>query len=281
MKRQKRNSLEYSFLEDDESLPEELELEVFEEREEPIRSTVMDATFNFTNSIVGAGIIGLPYALKQSGLVTGLFLLGFLAYLVDYTVILLVTDGKLAGKSTYQGLIDYCFGNKGLLIVSVFQFIFAYGAMCAYTVILGDTIPTVFASVLSKNSWFSPILTSRSIMIILCTLMVSLPLSLYRDVSALAKTSAVSLAMICFIVFAVVVTAWQLPPPLLGNPELRYTIINDGIFQAMGVISFGTSGSCSIRLSSQYLFDLWVLEETNHGPIRHGHASFNIVGKFN
>jgi sodium-coupled neutral amino acid transporter 11 len=250
MKRQKRNSLEYSFLDDDESIMEELELEEFEEREEPIRSTVMDATFNFTNSIVGAGIIGLPYALKQSGLITGLFLLGFLAYLVDYTVILLVTDGKLAGKSTYQGLIDYCFGSKGLLVVSVFQFIFAYGAMCAYTVILGDTIPTVFASVLSKNSWFHSILTSRSIMIILCTVMVSLPLSLYRDVSALAKTSAVSLAMICFIVIAVVVTAWQLPPPLLGNPELRYTIMNDGIFQAMGVISFGFLCSCSFCMSS-------------------------------
>jgi sodium-coupled neutral amino acid transporter 11 len=77
-------------------------------------------------------MLGLPYALKQSGLFTGLFLLGFLAWLVDYTVIILVTVGKMSGQATYQGLVEYCFGNKGLLGISIFQFIFAYGAMCAY-----------------------------------------------------------------------------------------------------------------------------------------------------
>ena len=37
--------------------------------------------FNLINSIVGAGIIGIPYAFSQSGLVTGLFLLVLVSYL--------------------------------------------------------------------------------------------------------------------------------------------------------------------------------------------------------
>jgi sodium-coupled neutral amino acid transporter 11 len=171
------------------------------EEETTTLSTILDAAFNFTNSIVGAGIIGLPYALKQAGSITGIFLLIFLTFLVDQTVILLVQDGKLAGQSTYQGLTQYCFGNKGFIAISFFQFIFAYGAMCAYTVILGDTIPKVFQQILPQNSILSP-LASRSFMIIFCTLLVSLPLSLNRDVSALAKTSAVSLGMIVFMIGA-------------------------------------------------------------------------------
>ena len=39
------------------------------------------AAANLVNSIVGAGIIGIPYALKQSGLLAGLALLALVSYL--------------------------------------------------------------------------------------------------------------------------------------------------------------------------------------------------------
>jgi solute carrier family 38 (sodium-coupled neutral amino acid transporter), member 11 len=224
------DSIEYAILEDDEdSNIEEINLEI--DTTKSIRSTVMDSAFNFTNSIVGAGIIGLPYAMKQAGLISGLLLLGFLAWLVDYTVILLIKNAKLSSRSTYQGLIEFCFGSKGLLLISIFQFVFAYGALCAYTVIIGDTIPRVFVSMLHKESILYPILTSRSFVIICCTVFVSLPLSLYRDISALAKTSAVSLAMICVIVLCIAFKSFTLPSSLLGDPALRLSIINQDIFQ--------------------------------------------------
>ncbi|KAI8926693.1 transmembrane amino acid transporter protein-domain-containing protein [Entophlyctis helioformis] len=203
---------------------------------ESIGSGLLDAAFNFTNSIVGAG--GPPYALLQAGFITGLFLLIALAWLVDQTVLLLVLDAKLSGQSTYQGLIAYCYGKRGLLIVSLFQFIFAYGAMCAYTVIIGDTLPTVFSQLLSPGSIVYSVLTSRQAMIALCTLGVSLPLSLYRDISALAKTSAVSLGMILFIVLAVIVSALRLPIESKGDPKQVWSFLHGGIFQAIGVISF-------------------------------------------
>jgi Transmembrane amino acid transporter protein len=45
------------------------------------KSGIFGASSNLVNSIVGAGIIGIPYALKQSGLVTGVLLLLLVAYL--------------------------------------------------------------------------------------------------------------------------------------------------------------------------------------------------------
>ena len=45
------------------------------------RSGLGGAISNLVNSIVGAGIIGIPYALQQSGLVTGLLLLVLVSYL--------------------------------------------------------------------------------------------------------------------------------------------------------------------------------------------------------
>ena len=46
-----------------------------------VQSGLGGASANLVNSIVGAGIIGIPYAFKQSGLLAGLFLLGLVAYM--------------------------------------------------------------------------------------------------------------------------------------------------------------------------------------------------------
>jgi sodium-coupled neutral amino acid transporter 11 len=43
-------------------------------------SGIAGASSNLVNSIVGAGIIGIPYALKESGLIAGILLLCLVAY---------------------------------------------------------------------------------------------------------------------------------------------------------------------------------------------------------
>lgn len=44
------------------------------------KSDIAGACSNLVNSIVGAGIIGIPFALKESGLVTGVILLIAVSY---------------------------------------------------------------------------------------------------------------------------------------------------------------------------------------------------------
>ena len=45
------------------------------------KSGIPGASFNLVNSIVGAGIIGMPYAFRQSGLITGIVLLALVGFL--------------------------------------------------------------------------------------------------------------------------------------------------------------------------------------------------------
>lgn len=109
----------------------------------------------------------------------------------------------------------------------------------AYAVIVGDTLPLVLSQLILPNNLLYPIISSRRTMITLCTLFISLPLSLYRDISALAKTSAVSLLAIVFIVFSVVISGPFLPAEFKGSREGAITFLKPGVFQAIGVISFG------------------------------------------
>lgn len=81
------------------------------------------------NSIVGAGIIGIPYALRESGLVAGLLLLVLVAYLTDKSLRIIVGlasfHPKLKNRDvrTFEDLAAYPFGIKGYNFISVNMFI--------------------------------------------------------------------------------------------------------------------------------------------------------------
>ncbi len=66
---------------------------------------------NMANSIIGAGIIGQPYAFKQAGLISGILLLVVLTVLVDWTIRLIVINSKAERANSFQGTVEHCFGK--------------------------------------------------------------------------------------------------------------------------------------------------------------------------
>ncbi|CEG71051.1 Putative Genomic scaffold, msy_sf_7 [Rhizopus microsporus] len=240
----------------DEALDEYDDLEQKQYRLPSEGGSIFTSFLNMANSIIGAGIIGLPFAFKEAGFWTGLFLLIALTIIVDWTVRLLIHNGKLSGTSTYQDLMEFTFGKPGLIAISIFQFAFAFGGMAAYCVIIGklkheikapvtnnnvgDTIPHVIRSLFPKVDqvpllWM---LADRNLCISFFTLFVSYPLSLYRDISKLAKTSALALVAIIIIIIAVAIEGPQMPSSIRGSSALRFNIINNEAFQAIAVMSF-------------------------------------------
>lgn len=150
------------------------------------KSGLRSAFMNMANSIIGAGIIGQPYAFKQAGLLTGILLLVGLTITVDWTIRLIVTNSKLSGANSFQTTMEHCFGRTGLIAISVAQWAFAFGGMVAFCIIIGDTIPHVLIAIfpsLPKTPvlW---LLADRRAIIVLFVLGLSYPLSLYRDIAA-------------------------------------------------------------------------------------------------
>ena len=135
----------------------------------------------------------------------------------------------------------------------------AFGGMVAFCIIVGDTIPHVFAAIFPSlpNTSFLWLLTDRRAIIIIFILGISFPLSLYRDIakvalnfqmafednaktSQLAKASTLALVSMLIIIVTVLTQGPRVPSDLKG--KLRGSIlINSGIFQAIGVISFGNA----------------------------------------
>jgi sodium-coupled neutral amino acid transporter 11 len=155
-----------------------------QERARP-KSGLRMAFMNMANSIIGAGIIGQPYAFKQAGLLAGIVLLVGLTFVVDWTICLIVVNSKLSGSNSFQGTVEHCFGKPGLIAISVAQWAFAFGGMVAFGVIVGDTMPHVFMAIWPglRDVPVLGLLANRQFCIVLFILAVSFPLTLYRDIA--------------------------------------------------------------------------------------------------
>jgi sodium-coupled neutral amino acid transporter 11 len=163
-----------------------------------------------------------------------------LCAVTDWTIRLIVVNAKLSGGHSYIDIMTHCFGSSGRAAVSFFQFSFAFGGMCAFGIIIGDTLPQVLRSVFPTLPTI-PILklfANRQFVIAFCTICFSYPLSLYRDIHKLARASGLALVGMLIIVFAVLIEGPHVPSELKGNQKGKFSVIDTGIFQAIGVISF-------------------------------------------
>lgn len=203
------------------------------------KSGIAGASFNFMNTIVGAGLVGVAYALREAGLVVGLFLFCFVSAIVYYTVRLIVRLGVSRGRNTYETLAQLAFGKTGYIVLCLSTFIFAYGAMLAYVMIAGDTISVVVANMSGNNEFIAEL---RPYAILGVATLFMLPLSLLKNLSALAHSSMISLMSVSWIILFVIIRlgtgAGEGYDP--ATPEDSAVVpVGKQVFPAIGIIAFG------------------------------------------
>lgn len=162
--------------------------------------------------------------------------------------------------------------------------------MCAFGIIIGDTIPHVIRSIFPSLHTIPvlKIFTNRQFIIALCTICVSYPLSLYRDIHKLSRASGVALIGMCIIVTSVIVEESHVLSELKGDPSKRFTIFGPGVFQAVGVISFAFGecffSACSkvflmcnpVSVSPQFPSNLWRDADAYFRSLLHSDTYINI-----
>ncbi|XP_077583932.1 putative sodium-coupled neutral amino acid transporter 11 [Stigmatopora nigra] len=199
------------------------------------RSSTISACFNFVNSIIGSGVIGLPYALNQAGLPCGLLLLILVAFITDYTIILLIKGGNLSGTNSYQALVQSAFGIPGFFVLSVLQFLYPFIAMISYNITTGDTLTKVFQRIPGVGP--DHIFADRRFVIVITTVLCTLPLSLFRNIGKLGKVSLLSMVLTVVILIIVIIRAATLGPQI-SPTEDAWVFGKWNAVQAVGIMSF-------------------------------------------
>jgi solute carrier family 38 (sodium-coupled neutral amino acid transporter), member 11 len=199
------------------------------------KSGVLGCVVNLMTCIVGSGIVGLPFAIKQAGLVAGVALVLLTATITGKSLRMLIETAKHVHKQSYETTAEVAFGPIGFRFILINMFIMAYGAMVTYLMITKDCASLLLGIAPDESLY-------QELVLLVISLGIQLPLACLRDMADLEKTSGLAVLIDCAIVGLVVWTSpWQQGIQAKGGFfELAQTdIIHwDSIFVGLGVLSF-------------------------------------------
>uniref|UniRef100_A0A8C6K4Q7 Sodium-coupled neutral amino acid symporter 2 n=1 Tax=Nothobranchius furzeri TaxID=105023 RepID=A0A8C6K4Q7_NOTFU len=168
------------------------------------------SVFNLGNAIMGSGILGLSFAMANTGIALFILLLVSVAIFSLYSVHLLLKTANEGGARVYEELGQKAFGMPGKLAASCAITMQNIGAMSSYLYIIKYELPIVIEAFTgAKDEWY----TNGDYLVLLVSLCIILPLSLLRNLGYLGYTSGLSL--LCMVFFLIVIIKkFQIPCPL-------------------------------------------------------------------
>ncbi|XP_038891327.1 amino acid transporter AVT6C-like [Benincasa hispida] len=163
-------------------------------------ASVSGAVFNVSTSIIGAGIMSIPFTLKVLGIIPAVVVIMLVAFMTDLSVELLLRFTHSGDSTTYAGVMKESFGPIGSVATQICVMITNLGCLIMYLIIIGDVLSgnkggeEVHLGVLQQ--WFGiHWWNSREISILFTVVFILFPLVLYQRVDSLRFSSFVSVVL--------------------------------------------------------------------------------------
>ncbi|HOX96912.1 MAG TPA: aromatic amino acid transport family protein [bacterium] len=200
-----------------------------------INWTFWQAVGTMTGSIIGAGILGLPYALSQNGVLNGLVIL-VLVGLGIMTLHLLVGEIVLSTARSHQltGFANKYLGSAGKWIMFQVFMAASYGSLLAYLVGGGQVLSAIFGG--APRTWSLIFFVFASVL-------------LYIGLRIIKKIGFVILGAILVVVLLIAIAC-------LNHWELSNLATYDfswGTFYAYGVVLYAFLGASAIYQARKVL----------------------------
>jgi amino acid permease len=202
----------------------------------PSDGSAWGSVFNLCNSAIGAGILALPYAFHQAGVVMGMVCMIVMALMLAFTNKVLVWTNRLNPEAkSYEKLVRAVFGHKTSILVTWSVILTTFGACTGFLVIIADILPPLVKLVVSDPEWVS----SRIAVTIAVSVVGILPLASLKNFNSLRFSSTMAIVSVTFTVFVIMFrSARELPLSEEQKDQISYFNYGMGIFDALPLISF-------------------------------------------
>ncbi|XP_070697398.1 sodium-coupled neutral amino acid transporter 3 isoform X2 [Pempheris klunzingeri] len=214
------------------------------------------SVFNLGNAIMGSGILGLAYAMANTGILLFLFLLTAVAALSSYSIHLLLKSSGIVGIRAYEQLGYRAFGTPGKMAAGIAITLQNIGAMSSYLYIVKSELPLVIQAFLkvepSSDMWY----LNGNYLVVMVSGSIILPLALMKQLGYLGYTSGFSLSCMVFFLSAVIYKKFQIPCPFeeysanstSAHLSLNVTSHSHGHEYSNGLVHEDNDPHCSPRL---------------------------------
>lgn len=167
------------------------------------QATVKSGTINLLNTIIGAGILAMPFGLKANGLVFGCFLIIWSSLTSSFGLYL---QNKVAKYTQQQGAVSYF--SLAQLTYPQFSIVFdaaisikCFGVGVSYLVVIGDLMPKIMELL---NVPEELLFMHRNFWITLFMFFIVTPLSYLKKLDSLKYTSIVALFSVVYLICLVI-----------------------------------------------------------------------------
>ncbi|XP_023661292.1 sodium-coupled neutral amino acid transporter 3 [Paramormyrops kingsleyae] len=171
------------------------------------------SVFNLGNAIMGSGILGLAYAMANTGILLFIFLLSAVAALSSYSIHLMLKASGIVGIRAYEQLGFRAFGTPGKMAAGIAITLQNIGAMSSYLYIVKSEFPLVIQAFLkadpSTEEWY----LNGNYLVVMVSASIILPLALMKQLGYLGYTSGFSLTCMVFFLISVIYKKFQIPCP--------------------------------------------------------------------
>ncbi|XP_015848692.1 sodium-coupled neutral amino acid symporter 1 [Peromyscus maniculatus bairdii] len=169
------------------------------------------SVFNLSNAIMGSGILGLAFALANTGILLFLILLTSVTLLSIYSINLLLICSKETGCMVYEKLGEQVFGTTGKLVIFGATSLQNTGAMLSYLFIVKNELPSAIKFLMGQEEAFSAWYVDGRVLVVMVTFGIILPLCLLKNLGYLGYTSGFSLSCMVFFLIVVIYKKFQIP----------------------------------------------------------------------
>ena len=153
------------------------------------------------NSAIGAGVLGIPFAFQQAGLVLSVVLIAVFCPFITFTLHIMGRAQKFANKGTYQATCEQILGPKSKIMIIVLQLAFIIGACIGYLIIIADNLLPQLKSWCGEDSFFA----NREVIILLALVPIT-PMCFIKNIQNISPLAT-------FSILAIVCVARPGPPP--------------------------------------------------------------------
>ena len=161
------------------------------------RASILSSSFNLTCNLIGSGMLAMPWALKESSLISGCVILGLLAVFNAISMILLAKCCDMARSFSYQKIGTRALGATAGVVIQITMLAYTFSSCLSYIILIGDFVPNAVES-MRPDRFGLDATDLRLYVILIISLAILLPLSFIRNLYSLRFTSAIAMLAIFY-----------------------------------------------------------------------------------
>ncbi|KAL2650458.1 hypothetical protein R1flu_018586 [Riccia fluitans] len=186
-------------------------------------ASLRSAVFNLSTTIIGAGIMALPAAMKVLGVVPGLVVILIMGLLSEVSLEMVIRYCTQLKAWSYGDMVYGAWGKPGRFIAQMCVIINNGGILIVYLIIMGDVLSGSKDHTGLFEEWVGGrgLWTNRKIVLLFTVIFVLAPLSFLKRIESLEVSSALAFALaLVFVIIASGIAILKLVEGKLPTPRM-------------------------------------------------------------